>query len=235
MRKSCSISVMAVLASFLVLECLASFTSRAHAAAEEIPVGVCTGVTGPFAGFGVGGVFGVQAAVEDINKKGGVSVKDLKKKLPIKLIVVNNESDETKAGSLAQNLILRDKVKFIVNGMDPPHVRAPIAAACEQNKVIHITGCGPYEAWMGLRKSAPKPWQYTWTASFAIATPAKAGDFRAGKLGYTMMDSWLGALDELAANTTRGWPPWPLTNPTAGDGIWLSAQSSVRRDGMFIG
>lgn len=89
-------------------------------------------------------------------------VKDLKKKLRIKLVVLNNESDETKAKSLAQDMILRNKVKFIVNGMDPPHMRAPIAAACEQYKVIHITGCGPYEAWMGLRKSVPKPWQYTW-------------------------------------------------------------------------
>ena len=42
------------------------------------------------------------------------------------------------------------------------------------DKVVQISGCGPYEAWMGMRKSVEKPWQYTWTPTFALATPAKA-------------------------------------------------------------
>ena len=33
---------------------------RAEAAPNEILVGVCTGLTGPFAGFGEGGVFGIK-------------------------------------------------------------------------------------------------------------------------------------------------------------------------------
>jgi branched-chain amino acid transport system substrate-binding protein len=203
MRRMPFVSVTAALACFLAIGFFAAMGSQADAAPEEIPVGVCTGVSGPFAGFGGGGVFGIQAAAEDINKQGGVFVKEAGKKLPIRIIVVDNESSETKARTLAQDLILRDKVKFIVNGMDPPHMRAPIAAVSERYKVIHITGVGPYEAWMGLRKSVEKPWQYTWTASFAIATPAKPGDFRAGKLGYTMLDSWMGALDELAPKTNK--------------------------------
>jgi len=233
MKRSCSVSVIVVLMGFLVLGLLSSLTSRALAAPEEIPVGVCTGVTGPFAGFGVGGVFGIQAAVEDINKQGGVFVKDLKKKLPIKLTILDNESDETKASSLAQNLILRDKVKFIVNGIDPPHLRAPIATVCEQYKVIHITGCGPYEAWMGLRNSVPKPWQYTWTASFAIATPAKPGDFRAGKLGYTMMDSWMGALDDLAAKTNKRVAALASDEPD-GRGWYLAFSPVIAKKGWDV-
>ena len=33
---------------------------QAEAAADKIKVGVCTGLTGPFAGFGEGGVFGIR-------------------------------------------------------------------------------------------------------------------------------------------------------------------------------
>ena len=227
------ISVIAALVSFSVFGLLTSLTSRAVAASEEIPVGVCTSLTGFLAGFGGGGVYGVQAAVEDINKQGGIMIKDLKKKLRIKLVILDNESDETKARSLAQDMILRDKVKFIVNGMDPPHMRAPIAAVCEQNKVIQITGCGPYEAWMGLRKSVPKPWQYTWTASFAIATPAKPGDFRAGKPGYTMMDSWTGALDDLAAKTNKKVAALASDEPD-GRGWYLSFSPVVAKKGWDV-
>ena len=148
--------------------------SDALAASETIKVGVCTGLTGPHAGFGEGGVFGIKAAIEDINKLGGISVDG--KKLPVELVILDNEGDPAKSGTLAQDdLILKEKVNFIVNGMDPPHMRAPIANVCERYKTVQITGCGPYEAWMSMRSSVEKPWQYTWTSSFAIATPAKTG------------------------------------------------------------
>ena len=206
---------------------------RAEAAPNEILVGVCTGLTGPFAGFGEGGVFGIKAGVEDINKLGGVNVKALGRKLPIKLVIVDNESDESKAGTLAQDLILRDKVQFIINGMDPPHMRAPIAAACERYKVVQISGCGPYEAWMGMRKSVEKPWQYTWTQSFAIATPAKPGDFRHGKLGYSMMDSWTGALDELGAKTNKKCGAFASDEPD-GRGWYLAFSPVVAKQGWDV-
>jgi ABC-type branched-subunit amino acid transport system substrate-binding protein len=189
---------------FLVIVFGLSFTAQqALAAPEKILVGVCTGLTGPHAGFGEGGVFGIRAAVEDINKQGGVMVKEYGKKLPIELVVLDNEGDPAKAGTLAQSLILNDKVNFIVNGMDPPHMRAPIAGVTERYKVVHISGAGPYEAWMSMRNSVEKPWQYTWTPSFAIGTPPKPGDFREGKPGYVMMDTFGAALEMLAQKTNK--------------------------------
>lgn len=172
-------------------------------APEEIRVGMNVELTGKFAGFGEGSEWGVRAAVDDINRQGGVYVEEYGKKLLIKLIVVDNESDPIKAGTLAEDLILRENVQFIVNGMDVPHMRAPIAVVLERHKVPQITGNGPYEAWMGLRTAVEEPWQYTWSCSFAIATPAKPGDFRAGMPGYTMMDSWTVALEEIAPLTNK--------------------------------
>ena len=194
----------------------------------EIRVGVDTGATGMFAGFGGGGVWGVKAAVADINKLGGVNVKALDRKLPIKLTILDNESDPAKSGTLAEDLILREGVQFIVNGIDPPHMRAPIAMVCERNKTPQITGCGPYEAWMGLRKTAAAPWQYTWTPSFAIATPAPEGDFRWGKIGYSMMDSWTSALKEIAPRTNMKVAAFASDEPD-GRG-WYLAFSPVLKD-----
>jgi ABC-type branched-subunit amino acid transport system substrate-binding protein len=232
MKKYLFIPLMIVLATTFALGIYGE-SSRAQAAPKEIRVGVCTGLTGHFAGFGVGGDFGIKAAVEDINKQGGVYVRAYGKKLPIKVSVVDNESDETKAGSLARDLILRDKVDFIVNGIDPPHMRAPIATVCERYKVPHISGVGPYEAWMGMRKSLDQPWRYTWTPSFAIATPAKPGDFRHGKLGYTMLDSWMGALDELAPKTNKRVAAFASDEPD-GRGWYLSFSPVLGKKGWDV-
>jgi len=233
MKRHFSFSLAMAVVCALALVAGISPLQQAEGAGDKIKVGVCTGLTGPHAGFGEGGAFGIQAAVEDINKLGGVSVKESGRKLPIELVVLDNEGDPTKAGTLAQDLILRDKVQFIVNGMDPPHMRAPIAGVCERYKVVQISGCGPYEAWMGMRKSVEKPWQYTWTPSFAIATPAKPGDFRHGKLGYSMMDSWAGALDELAQKTNKKCAAFASDEPD-GRGWYLAFSPVIAKKGWDV-
>ncbi len=208
-------------------------TACAKDAPAYIAVGVDTGLTGKFAGFGEGGVFGIKAAVADINKEGGVFVKEYGKKLPIKLFVVDNEGQESKAGTLAQDLILNSKVKFIVNGMDPPFMRAPIAQVCERYHVPHLSGVGPYEAWMSLQKSLAKPWQYTWASSFAIATPAPAGDFRHGKLGYCMMDSYMAMMDKLTKQTNMQVAAFASDEPD-GRGWYLSFAPVMAKKGFKI-
>ena len=135
MKKYRFIPLMVMLLTVLIFGVCAQTVAEEKATPDKIRVGVCTGLTGNFAGFGTGGAYGIKAAVADINKEGGVYVKEYKKKLPIELIVVDNESDESKAGTLAQELILRDKVHIIVNGMDPPHMRAPIATVCDRTKL----------------------------------------------------------------------------------------------------
>jgi len=155
-----------------------------------------------YAGFGEGGAFGVKAAVEDINKLGGVFVQEFGRKLPIKLIAVNSESDPMKAGSLAENLILNDKVNFLVPNMEPPPMIAPIATVADRYKIPHITGHGPLEPWLGMRMEVDPPWQYTWTTCFSIATPASPGDFR-DKPGYTIIDTWMTMLDMFGDQTNK--------------------------------
>lgn len=177
------------------------FTGCSEKEAKEIKVGVVNAQTGMYAAFGQGGVFGIMAAVDDINKQGGVKVGD--KKMPIKIIAVDNESDPNKAGSLAESLVVQDKVDFIVSGDEPPPMHPGVSQVADKHKVPYVTSVGPIEPWLAMRQESPTKWPYTWAAgAFAIVTPAKAGDPRA-KAGYTIMDTWVSMLKQFGDKTNK--------------------------------
>jgi len=169
---------------------------------EEIRVGATASLTGMFAGFGEGHDFGERAAVEDINKQGGVYVKEYGRKLPIKLITVNTESDPLRAGTLAEDLILREKVDILVSGNEPPPMHNTIATVAARYKIPHLAHAAVLEPWLGMRADSGTNWPYTWAFGFAIATPAPPGDFRAVP-GYTVLDTCLDMLDMYGDQTNK--------------------------------
>jgi len=172
-------------------------------APEEIRIGACESATGAYSGFATGGIFGMRAAVADINKLGGVYVEEYGRKLPVKLIVVDNESDPAKAGTLAEDLILRDKVHLLVNSPGPATLFNPQAAVSTRHKIPYLAGFGPVEPWQGARQEASPPWEYTWGFGFAIAKPPPPDDFRYGKPGYTIMDTWFEFMDMFGDQTNK--------------------------------
>ena len=116
--------------------------------AAQIHVGVVQAQTGMYAAFGQGGVFGIKAAVEDINKQGGVKVGD--NKMQIKLTVVDSESDPNKAGSLAESLIVQDKVELYRHRRSNRLPCTPgVSQAADRYKIPYVTSVGPDEPWMG--------------------------------------------------------------------------------------
>jgi len=186
---------------FVIAGALISAGCGQQKTATEIRLGVVHAQTGMFAAFGQGGVFGIKAAVDDINKQGGVNVGGTKKS--IKLIVVDNESDPNKAGSLAESLIVEDKVNFICSGDEPPPMHAGASHIVDRYKIPYVTSVGPIEPWLAMRQETPTKWRYTWaTGLFAIDTPAEKGDFRA-KPGYTVMDTWRAMLDLYGGQTNK--------------------------------
>ncbi len=190
---------------FLLLAlCIAlaiNFDCGKKKAENEILVGVVQAQTGMYAAFGQGGIFGIKAAVDDINKAGGVKVGDVKKS--IKLVIIDNESDPNKAGSLAENLIVQDQVDFIVSGDEPPPMHAGVSQVADKYKVPYITCVGPEEPWLGMRQETPTKWQYTWaTGLFAIVSPVAKGDFR-NKPGYTILDTWTAMLNLFGNKTNK--------------------------------
>ena len=195
-----------LLAGTLILVLVASLVGcqaqqAAPSGAQEIRVGSVSALTGMFAGMGQGGSFGMKAAVEDINKGGGVNVKELGRKLPINYMVRDSESDPAKAGTLQEELIVREKVNFNVSHAAPAPIVIPLANLADRYKIPLLSG-GPMEPWMGVRQETTPTWKYSWLTGFSIVTPGPAGSFW-GKPGYTIMDTWMAMLDQYAGQTNK--------------------------------
>jgi len=223
MKRFLLLSVIIVLVSGLVFG-----GCKAEPATEEILVGVPAPLTGMYAGFGEGGVFGMQAAVDDINEQGGVYVEEYGKKLPIKLVVVNTESDPLKAGTLAESLIVSNKVNFLAYGDEPPPMNASISNIADRYKVPYICTTGPMEPWLAMREEVEGHWEYTWaTGLFALGAPAPEGDFRAGP-GYTIGDTWQAMLDLFGDQTNKKVAIFASDDP---DGVgWYAAYPGILAD-----
>jgi len=183
---------------------------------DTIVIGFPLPETGPFSGFGDGSKFGIEAAIDDISALGGVPVGD--QKLPVELVIRDNESDPTKAQYVTEDLAANEDVDFIVSGAQPPATHISIGQVAEHFKIPHIVGAGPKEPW--LAAVGQPVWEYTWFSGFAIGEPAAQDDFRFEKSGYTIQDTWLGALEQVKSETNltvgvfafddsdgRGWYP----------------------------
>jgi ABC-type branched-subunit amino acid transport system substrate-binding protein len=188
-----------IVAVLVIIGLLAAGFGCGETVPTKILIGVPAPQSGMYGGFGVGGVWGMQAAVDDINALGGVYVEEYGKNLTLELVVRNTESDEAKAGSIAESLILTDKVNFLAYGDQPPPMSAAIANKAQTHKIPFICTTGPAEPWLAMRAEAPGQWSYTWAAGlFAIGDP---GDRPAD--GYTIADTWLAMLDLVGDETNK--------------------------------
>lgn len=157
--------------------------SKAPSAQRDyILIGRPNPTTGPLAGFGEGTPWAEERALEAINKDGGIFIKELNKKLPVKIKVVDTESNPTKAAEVAAKLILEDKVDLMVV-MHTPDTVNPVAAICERYEVPCISLDAPVEAWL---TGGPYKWSYHafWTVD---------------KLTDQFISTW----DQVAGQTTK--------------------------------
>lgn len=126
------------------------------ASREYILIGHPTPATGPIAAFGESSKWADKLAVEEINKDGGIFIKDLGKKLPIKVKSMDTESNPTKAAEVASKLILQDKVDLMVVLHTPDTVN-PVGAICERYQVPCISSVAPIEPWL---TGGPYKWTF---------------------------------------------------------------------------
>jgi branched-chain amino acid transport system substrate-binding protein len=104
----------------------------------EILVGAINSMTGVEAMVGNEHRWAYQQAVKDINAAGGVYVADLGKKLPIRLIVEDDQSDPAGTSAAAEKLIKLQKVDFILGAVDSP-LNINGAAVAEKYKKLYVT------------------------------------------------------------------------------------------------
>ena len=89
---------------------LAFLDVEASSPPKTIRIGGAVSFTGGFASGGLESKFGYEQAVADINKGGGIYVKEFNKQIPLELIIEDDESDSTKCVARLEKIHSIDKV-----------------------------------------------------------------------------------------------------------------------------
>jgi len=147
----------------------------AAAQSKEIRIGYVSPQTGPLAGFGEADKWVIASLQEKF--KAGVEIGG--KNLPVRVILKDSQSSSNRAGEVANDLILKDKVDLILVS-STPETANPVSDACELNEVPCISTVVPWQPWFFGRGGNPGT-GFSWT--------------------YHMF--W--GLEDVVANFTNGW------------------------------
>jgi branched-chain amino acid transport system substrate-binding protein len=207
-------------------------TTAAPAGPSEIILGATAPLTGDLAGFGEGSGWALQAAVADLNKQGGIMIKEYNRKLPVRLVMLDNQSNPIKAGTLAESLILQDKVNFLVSGNESPPAFVSTATQADKYKIPYVGNIGPFEPFDALASQANPRWSYVWGTGFHIGAPAEKGDFREGKPGYTIVDVAAAVINQFAAQTNKKTAIFASDEPD-GRGWYSSFPAGLKAMGLL--
>ena len=104
------------------------------ATAQAIKVGAVVPLTGRYGAGGAQVRAGYEIAVEHINAAGGVGVGG--KKLPLEIVILDDESDATKTVSRLETLAAQDVVAYL--GGFGSDLHAAAASVAEKNKVPYL-------------------------------------------------------------------------------------------------
>jgi branched-chain amino acid transport system substrate-binding protein len=135
---------------------------------DHILVGRPLPITGPVAAFSDSAQWLDNRALGEMNKDGGFYIKEAGKKLPVKVKIVDTESNPTKAADLAAKLVLNDSVELMYTSNTPATVN-PVSAICERNKVPCIGTNNPPEMWL-----IGGPYHWSFVASVSVRDFAAA-------------------------------------------------------------
>ncbi len=132
MNKKLSVLVSSILALSLFTGCSSGTTNSKGDSSDKIRVGLNYAYSGGAATYGQGITEGIELAIEEINKKGGVLGKQLE---PVKF---DNKSDATESANITTKLATREKVVAILGSDTSGSTKAAIPAAM-QNKIPLIS------------------------------------------------------------------------------------------------
>ena len=132
-------------------------------APQTIPIGALPNLSGRLSNLGSQCKAGYDIAVEEINRSGGVFVKEYGKKIPLELIIQDPESDQVKVQSRMEWLYSAKKViayvgdGLLVNGQ----------GIAERNKIPVLAIASPHQTphERGLK---------SWTSATAASNAAKS-------------------------------------------------------------
>ena len=111
-----------------------------------------------------------QRVVEEINRDGGIFIKAAGKKLPVKVKVVDTQSDPNTSAEMASKLILGDKIDLMVV-LHTPNTVDPVTSMSERYQMPCIALDSPLDSFI---QNADK-WAFlasgTWSRIFFRSIP----------------------------------------------------------------
>jgi branched-chain amino acid transport system substrate-binding protein len=136
------------------------FGFPAIAQSRAIKLGYVSPATGPLAPFGEADKFVIGAIQASL--KGGLDIGGHKH--PVEIIVKDSQSNPNRAGEVAADLILKDRVDMMVVG-NTPETANPVSDQCELNEVPCVSSLCPWQPWFFGRKGDPAK-GFNWTYHF---------------------------------------------------------------------
>jgi branched-chain amino acid transport system substrate-binding protein len=127
---------------------------------KALKLGLVSPQTGPLAAFGEADkwvVAGINTAFKDGLTIGG-------KKHAVQVVLKDSQSNPNRAGEVANDLILKDKVDLMLVS-STPETTNPVSDACELNEVPCISTVAPWQPWFFGRKGDPAK-GFNWTYHF---------------------------------------------------------------------
>jgi branched-chain amino acid transport system substrate-binding protein len=127
-------------------------------AADVVKIGYVSPQTGPLAPFGEADKWVIDQMKSAF--KDGISIGG--KKYEVQIILKDSQSNPNRAGEVANDLILKDKVALVLTA-GTPETANPVSDACELNEIPCISSVVPWQPWFFGRKGDPaKGFNYTY-------------------------------------------------------------------------
>ena len=124
---------------------------------DTVRIGYVSPQTGPLAPFGEADrwvIDQMKTAFKDGIVIGG-------KKHAVEIVLKDSQSNPNRAGEVANDLILRDKVALVLTA-GTPETANPVSDACELNEVPCVSSVVPWQPWFFGRRGEPAK-GFSWT------------------------------------------------------------------------
>ena len=150
------------------------FPNLVLAQGKTIKIGFVSPQTGPLAPFGEADKY----TIEQMNKlfAGGIDIGG--KKVGVQILQKDSQSNPNRAGEVANDLILKDKVDLMLVS-STPETANPVSDACELNEIPCISTVVPWQPWFFGRKGDPAK-GFAWTYHMFWGLEDVIGNFLAG-------------------------------------------------------
>ena len=205
----------------LLAICLMAFNGATAAEKTEILIGAPVSMSGPTAMQGLEQKWAYEQAVADFNKeRGGILVREIGKRVPIKLILHDDESDAGKAVAAMERLIRVEKVDFFLSTQYDMRIHPCAVIAEKYKKYHHASVCWPETYFKGE--------VFKWTTDlFGNPTEMSSVPFqifekqlpeaqRPKRMGLFLMEDPAGDIFRMRFNEhgpRYGYPSFPVDEP----------------------